>query len=76
MTKQFFKIAALFPGDTREKVMSGFLGCDMVQREIIQIIKEGVNPEKIQVLVDAPGGPDVTKWQVNAALKRMGRKIF
>ena len=82
MAKQFFRVSGTYPGVTARNSHippeafhhSGFLGCDMVQLHIIELIKEGVEAEGIKVYVDLPGGPDVTRWQVGRALKRMGRK--
>ena len=46
----------------------------MIQRQIIDLMKEGVDESSIRVFVDLPGGPDVTGWQLNQARKRMGRE--
>ena len=83
MAKQFFRVSGTYPGiATRNSHItpkafhhSGFLGCDMVQLHIIELIKDGVDADCIRVYVDLPGGPEVTKWQVGQALKRMGRKM-
>lgn len=82
MAKQFFRVSGKYPGITtrnshipsKEFHHSGFLGCEMIQLHIIELIREGVEVEGIKVYVDSPGGPDVTKWQVGQALKRIGRK--
>ena len=82
MAKQFFRVSGTYPGITtrnshippKEFHHNGFLGCEMIQLHIIDLIKEGVEVGGIKVYVDSPGGPDVTKWQVGRALKRMGRK--
>lgn len=74
MAKQFFKVYVKYPGALHSVKQGGFLGCEMIQLHIIDLIKEGVEVEGIKVYVDSPGGPDVTKWQVGRALKRMGRK--
>ena len=83
MAKQFFRVSGTYTGiATRNSHIppkafhhSGFLGCDMVQLHIIELIKEGVDADCIRVYVDLPGGQEVTKWQVSQALKRMGRKV-
>lgn len=80
MAKQFFRVQwvdkafCAAPGAGGISHASGFLGCDMIQRQIIDLIKEGVYEDSIKVFVDLPGGPDVTKWQVTQAKKRMGRE--
>jgi len=80
MAKQFFRVQwvdkafGAAPGAGGISHASGFLGCDMIQRQIIDLIKEGVDEDSIKVFVDLPGGPDVTKWQVTQAKKRMGRE--
>ena len=79
MAKQFFriqwvdKVLGAAPGSGGISYASGFLGCDMIQRQIIDLIKEGADESSIKVFVDTPGGPDVTKWQVTQAKKRIGR---
>lgn len=79
MAKQFFRVQwvdevfGAAPGSGGISHASGFLGCDMIQSQIIDLLKEGVDEESIKVFVDSPGGPDVTKWQMNQAKKRMGR---
>ena len=83
MAKQFFRVSGTYQGITTRNPHippkkfhhSGFLGCEMTQMHIIELIKEGVCVDGIRVYVDSPGGPDVTKWQVGQALKRMGRKV-
>jgi len=82
MAKQFFRVSGVYPAITTKNSHippkkfhhSGFLGCDMIQRHIIELIKDGVDAEGIKVYADLPGGPDVTKWQVTQAKKRMGRE--
>ena len=79
MAKQFFRVQwvdknfGAKPGQGGISHASGFLGCDMIQRQIIDLVKDGVDEDSIKVFVDLPGDPDVTKWQVTQAKKRMGR---
>lgn len=80
MAKQFFRVQwvdmvfGAAPGSGGISHASGFFGCDMIQRQIIDLLKEGVDESSIRVFVDMPGGPDVTEWQLNQARKRMGRE--
>ena len=80
MAKQFFRVQwvdkafGAAPGSGGISHASGFFGCDMIQRQIIDLMKEGVDESSIRVFVDLPGGPDVTGWQLNQARKRMGRE--
>ena len=76
MAKQFFKVYVKYPGALHSVKQGGFLGCEQIQCHIMQLIKESVPIEDIKVMLDVPGvnPPDVTKWQVGQALKRMGRK--
>ncbi|MGL4350833.1 MAG: hypothetical protein ACRCT2_09785 [Plesiomonas shigelloides] len=79
MAKQFFrvqwvdKVFGATPGSGGISYASGFLGCDMMQRQIIELLKEGTDEATIRVFIDLPGGPEVTAWQLNQAKKRMGR---
>lgn len=79
MAKQFFRVQwvdnvfGAARGYSGISHASGFLGCDMIQRQIIELLKERVDEATIRVFVDLPGGPEVTDWQLNQAKKRMGR---
>lgn len=79
MAKQFFrvqwvdKVFGAAPSSGGISHASGFLGCDMIQCQIIELLKEGADEVTIRVFVDLPGGPEVTAWQLNQAKKRMGR---
>lgn len=84
MSKQFFRVEGVYPvvfrktgGTIPSKSFNhtGFLGCDMVQKHVIELLKEGVPEEAIKVFVDETAGPEVTQWQVTQAKKRMGRKV-
>ena len=53
MAKQFFRVQwvdknfGAKPGSGGISHASGFLGCDMIQRQIIDILKEGVDEDSI-----------------------------
>lgn len=82
MAKNFFRVTGTYPPieyrrgciPSRPFNHTGFLGCDMVQKHIMELLKEGVHSESLRVYVDSPGGADVTVRHVSRALKRLGRK--
>lgn len=78
MAKQWFKIYVKFPGDLHEKSLTGFSGADAVQREVMNLLKEGIPASDIKVFLDVPSinPPDLTGQHVTRALKRLGRKVL
>lgn len=78
MAKQWFKIYVKFPGNLHEKSLTGFSGADAVQRQVMDLLKDGVPASDIKVLLDVPGTnpPDLTGQHVTRALKRLGRKVL
>jgi hypothetical protein len=83
MSMKFFRVTGEYPpisartGYIPAKSFNhtGFLGCDMVQKHVMELLKEGVTLDSLRVYVDSPGGGgDVTRHHIQRALKRLGRK--